>query len=191
MKNLYKKLFEIQGLEVKKDANNPFYKSKYMTLDNIVETIAPLLKEHKLLVFHNTKNKEVCTTVCDIESEDKIVSKFPLPENNDPQKLGSAVTYAKRYNIGQLFNIVTDEDDDGNSVTQNKPAYVQKTVQAQSSNSSICKTCKSIMIQGKSGKLYCKPCYIKYAEEQKKKQVPTINQSIDNIPDIFDDGPGF
>lgn len=112
---LYEKLFKVQGLAVKKDASNPFFKSKYMTLDNIISVLSPILEENKMLVFHKTTNKEVVTVLQDVESDDRIESSIPLPENADPQKLGSAITYFKRYNLGQLFNIVTDEDDDGNS----------------------------------------------------------------------------
>jgi hypothetical protein len=112
--NLYTKLFKIQGLGVKKDAQNPFFKSSYMTLDKIVETLTPLLQENKLLITHRTESKEIVTSVVDTESGEKEESRFPLIETNDPQKYGSCITYAKRYNLGQLFNIITDEDDDGN-----------------------------------------------------------------------------
>jgi hypothetical protein len=57
--------------------------------------------------------------VIDTDTTEKIESRFPIPETiTDPQKMGSAITYAKRYNIGQLFNIMTDEDDDGNATKQ-------------------------------------------------------------------------
>ena len=115
---LFEKLFKVQGLSVKKDAENPFFHSKYITLDNIITVLDPILKDNKLLVFHKTVEKEVVTVLQDVESDDKIESAFPLPEINDPQKLGSAITYAKRYNLGQIFNIVTDVDDDGNSASK-------------------------------------------------------------------------
>lgn len=116
--SIFKKLFEIQGIAVKKDASNPFFKSKYMSLDNIVEVLKPILDGHKLLVYHFTENKEMVTSVHDIESNEYVMSKFPLIESNDPQKYGSCITYAKRYNLGEIFNIITDEDDDGNKASE-------------------------------------------------------------------------
>lgn len=46
------------------------------------------------------------------------------PVKNDPQSIGSAITYAKRYALSAIFGITSDQDDDGNEATQanNKPA---------------------------------------------------------------------
>ena len=39
------------------------------------------------------------------------------PTKNDPQQHGSAITYAKRYQLGALLGISTEVDDDGNKAT--------------------------------------------------------------------------
>lgn len=115
-KNLNQKLFEIQKQRVKfeKNAENPFFKSKYLSLEALWEQLAPELEKHNLLVTHNSVDGAVQTTVTDIDSDESLSSAMTLPLNLDPQKMGSAVTYFKRYNLGQLFNIMTDVDDDGN-----------------------------------------------------------------------------
>ena len=123
--SIYTKLLEIQAMHLafEKDASNPFFKAKYVSLDSIVEKLTPILDSKKLLVFHYTDNKEIVTTLLDTESTDEtqetrcIDSKFPLIDSNDPQKLGSCITYAKRYNLSQIFNIITDRDDDGNEAS--------------------------------------------------------------------------
>lgn len=114
---IHKKLFEIQKewAAVKKDGKNLFTKSSYITLDNIVETLSPVRDKHNIVVFHRTEDWHVVTTAMDIDDDTKIESKFKLIESPDPQKLWSCITYAKRYNLGQIFNIVTDKDDDANS----------------------------------------------------------------------------
>lgn len=127
--SIYTKLLEIQKkhLAFEKDAKNPFFKSNYVSLDSIVEKLTPLLDEQKLVVFHYTQNNEVVTEVVDTElvkDEDivfkqSIKSSFPLIESNDPQKLWSCISYAKRYNLSQLFNIITDRDDDWNEASWN------------------------------------------------------------------------
>ena len=42
------------------------------------------------------------------------------PVKNDPQSIGSAITYAKRYALSAIFGITSDPDDDGNEATQTK-----------------------------------------------------------------------
>lgn len=121
--NIYQKLLEIQkkNLTFTKNATNPFFNSKYLTLDEINNKLNPILTELKLLVIHYTFNRQVNTKVINTETNDFdfIESSFPIPkEIIDPQKMGSAITYAKRYNLCQLFNIVSDEDDDGNATAK-------------------------------------------------------------------------
>jgi len=128
--SIYTKLLEIQKLHLsfEKDAKNPFFKSNYVSLDSIVEKLTPHLDKQWLLVFHRTLNKEIVTEVVDIEDDSAVQSSFPLIDSNDPQKLGSCITYAKRYNLWQLFNIVTDRDDDGNEASEVEKKEIKKEV---------------------------------------------------------------
>ena len=115
MKEIYKKLFVLQNkqIKLKKDADNPFFKSTYITLDNILNIYEPLFTENQLLCIHYSKDNKLITEIIDIETEQKVLSEFNI-YNTDPQKQGSEVTYWKRYNLGQLLNIQTDIDDDWN-----------------------------------------------------------------------------
>ena len=115
MKEIYNKLFVLQNkqIKLKKDADNPFFKSTYITLDNILNIYEPLFTENKLLCIHYSKDNKLVTEIIDIETEQKVSSEFNI-YNTDPQKQGSEVTYWKRYNLGQLLNIQTDIDDDWN-----------------------------------------------------------------------------
>jgi len=209
MKNLYKKLFEIQGLAVKKDSKNPFYKSEYMSVDAIVDALKPLLIKHKLLVVHYVLNKELVTEVIDIEADDcKMLSSFPLVETNDPQKYGSAVTYCKRYNLGALFNITTDVDNDGNGFNKTtiKPVNtfkpVAKKVNAQPEEEltlregveqDICPQCGDLLKESQynPNELYClgkyQPQKCKYKTIKKKpepdtdtKKATELKRPVDN-----------
>ena len=49
------------------------------------------------------------------------------PVKNDPQSIGSAITYAKRYALSAIFGITSDQDDDGNEATQTKKQPATKT----------------------------------------------------------------
>lgn len=77
----------------------------------------PIVNAENLLIQHYTENNEVVTIVISTEDGENVVSRFPIGDTSNPQKVGSAITYAKRYNLGQLFNIITDEDDDGNKAS--------------------------------------------------------------------------
>jgi hypothetical protein len=196
MKNILKKLYTIQGeqLKFKKDKTNPFFHSQYLTLDALNEGLNPILQKHKLVIYHYTENKEVKTSVADIESGETITSSFPIQEGLEPQKVGSTITYGKRYNVGQLFNIITDEDDDGNSsintpnshrnapVSQDTPQtgnIPQKSLTGQ-----ICSKCGATpRVSKTSGKMYCPNSY------QGDKKIPghTIIQNKEKVIQIDDD----
>lgn len=115
---LTEKLLKIQGAEfrVDKDWKNPHFKSSYVTLDNLLSVLLPLATENKIAIYHFISDKKLITQVKDTESDECIASEFPIYQE-DPQKIGSAITYAKRYNLGAIFNIITEVDDDGNSVS--------------------------------------------------------------------------
>jgi len=112
---IHKKLLEIQKLwiQISKDAKNPFYKSDYVTLDNIVNTYNKVLSDHGLVCFHSVEDSELVTILRCTEDDSLVHSSFPI-DAADPQKVWSAITYGKRYNLWALLNIVTDKDDDGN-----------------------------------------------------------------------------
>jgi hypothetical protein len=50
---LFEKITRVQAdISLKKDGKNPFYKSKYITLDNIMDKLQPLLDKEKLVIFN-------------------------------------------------------------------------------------------------------------------------------------------
>lgn len=120
-----KKLFEVkkQMPVIKKDANNPFFKSGYATLSNIIEVIEPILHDNGLFVSHIMDGNTLITRLYE-DNAILLESKFALPVNGDIQKIGSAITYARRYNLVAMLNLNVEDDDDGNSV---KPKSVEVT----------------------------------------------------------------
>lgn len=153
---LYTKLFAIQGkVSVTKDGTNPHFRSKYMTLDNIVETLHPMLREYNLLVTHLIENGTLITRIVDIESSETLDSHFPM-NATDPQKVGSEITYGKRYNLVALFNICADEDDDANSCSKNTPTSNANTQEVQSPTEWINEAkIKTLIEKIKSGEIMC------------------------------------
>nr|DAK08235.1 MAG TPA: ERF superfamily protein [Bacteriophage sp.] len=134
IQNLSKAMAEFQKSikQPLKDANNPFFKSQYVPLENVVEAItetgSPLgISFMQFASSDETGSIEVATLV--MHSTGEYIEFPPVrmkPESNKPQAVGSAITYAKRYALSAIFGITSDKDDDGNEATGlNKPVDKQ------------------------------------------------------------------
>lgn len=117
--SIYKKLFEAKKEigKISKDSTNPFYKSKYFDINQLLEHVEPILQKHDLLLLQPINGKEVMTEIIDVETSESVNSRIPLTEVTDPQKLGSAITYYRRYTLGSLLGLQA-EDDDANSTVK-------------------------------------------------------------------------
>jgi hypothetical protein len=117
--------FQAECPAVEKGKDNPFFKSKYASLDAIQYVIQPFLAKHGLVVTQCNINTEtglfVETRVYHVDSEDRcITSIFPIIiQKNTPQDYGSAVSYARRYSLTGVLNVrvVDESDDDGNTAS--------------------------------------------------------------------------
>lgn len=114
-------VFHSEVKPVKKSAENPFFKSSYADLPAILEAVqAPLLKA-KLTFVQFPVGENTLTTMLMHESGEWIRSNYTLkPVKADPQAAGSALTYARRYALGAILGISTENDDDGNSASDKK-----------------------------------------------------------------------
>lgn len=114
--------FNSEVAAISKDADNPFFKNKYATLDNIIDGIRPVLTKHGLSVLQipgGDGEKVIMKTLLLHESGEWIESDpfIMTPIKNDPQAVGSCVTYARRYSLAAFLSLNTGEDDDGNKAT--------------------------------------------------------------------------
>lgn len=137
MKNLLAKIYAVQSelTPIIKSEANPFYKSKYFDVNMVIEHLMPLLTKHKLTVLQPLSNIDgapaIKTMVADMDSGEMLDDVMPLPKIDDPQKMGSAITYVRRYALTSLFLVQGEEDDDANATVkpQAKP-QAQTPVQA-------------------------------------------------------------
>lgn len=108
------------------DKVNPMFKSKYSSLAEITETIKPTLKKHRL-AFHQrlfNEGEKVGVESFFMHDNGTVFEAGRLSikgENLDPQKLGSALTYLKKFLITTACLISTDVDDDGNAASRPTP----------------------------------------------------------------------
>ena len=104
---------------ITRDAENPFFKSKYATLDTVLDATQTALGSHGLVVVQTT-NGDTLITVLAHESGQWIRGELPLHAvKQDPAGIGSAITYARRYAYSAIIGAApADADDDGSSHSQ-------------------------------------------------------------------------
>jgi hypothetical protein len=113
MKNLYLKLAEVKREvgKVSKNSINPHFKKTYADLNALIDAVEPILLEKGLLMLQPIQNGNVTTIIIDCESSESIESSIALPVLSDPQKLGSAITYFRRYTLQSLLGLMAEDDD--------------------------------------------------------------------------------
>ena len=115
-----------------KSADNPYFKSRYAGLDEVIEACRNVLNKHGIAVTQTVEYTPECTKFPQdrdpiivppqtvlvttlLYGEQSIRSVMPLEyKKGDMQSLGSAMTYARRYSLQSICCLSTDEpDDDG------------------------------------------------------------------------------
>jgi hypothetical protein len=110
--------FQSLNLSVKKEAKNPFYGNKYASLSQIIETVQLPLAECGLAVIQLPIGTNQLETILIHQSGEFISECYEMkPSKADPQGLGSAITYQRRYALGAILCLNIDEDDDGNKAS--------------------------------------------------------------------------
>jgi ERF superfamily len=104
---------------VDRDSTNPHFKSKFTSLDNLLAKVRPVLNRHGVAVVQmpsqDDAGKPTLVTRLVHTSGEAMESTMPLLlAKSDPQGLGSALTYSKRYALSAALAIADQEDDDGN-----------------------------------------------------------------------------
>lgn len=90
------------------------YSYKYATLSNILDVVQEPLNECGLNVIQLPMNEFELETILTHVSGEFISSRYVMkPVQNDPQAIGSCITYQRRYSLGAILCINIDEDDDG------------------------------------------------------------------------------
>jgi hypothetical protein len=133
----------------RKSADNPFFKSKYADLAEVVAACRAQLSKHGLAVIQQVLRDEAgvfLRSTLAHGSGQWIASEYAVRpmrvvkdregratevEANDPQSVGSAITYARRYSLAALVGVVTDDDDDGNAASgrgEDSPQLPQKRI---------------------------------------------------------------
>ena len=114
---------------VRKNGENPHFRSKYATLDEVWETVRKPLHNAGLVVYctmgysyspSGEMKSYITTHLAEVKSGEEVSCDFILPVAGNgvtPQNVGSAITYARRYSLCAMLEIQTGDgmDDDGNT----------------------------------------------------------------------------
>jgi len=120
-----------------KSAKNPFFRSNYADLPAVWDACRAALTANGLSVVQLTDTSEngmVLESVLMHSGGQWISSHYPInPVKNDPQGLGSAITYARRYSLMALVGIVADDasDDDGEKAMGRDNARISEMTSAE------------------------------------------------------------
>ena len=120
------KIYKIQNEigAISKDATNPFFKSKYADINSMLQQLQPLFLKYGVTIEQPTSNGRVYTILTCIETGQSKSADLELQMVSDPQKLGSTLTYFRRYTFQSLLGLNTEDDDantaSGKTVIQTK-----------------------------------------------------------------------
>tara|TARA_R110002073_G_scaffold24811_1_gene83180 strand:- start:28 stop:549 length:522 start_codon:yes stop_codon:yes gene_type:complete len=112
-KTIYENLFEAKKHigKISKDSKNPFFKSKYFDINGLLNAVEPVLAENGLLLLQPIEDGKVITKIINVADGVTIQSEMTLPALTDAQKLGSAITYFRRYTAQSLLGLQAEDDD--------------------------------------------------------------------------------
>ena len=106
------------SMQAEKDGKNPHFRSDYMTLDGILNTVKPILKNVGIVILQSIDDDSGlirCTTrLIHTSGEYLECDSIVHADKMTPQGYGSAITYARRYSITTALGIA-EADDDGNA----------------------------------------------------------------------------
>ncbi len=113
-----------------KDKDNPFFKSSYADLASVWDACRGPLSKNGLCVLQaidSVDGRLILSTKLVHLSGEYVESTLPVnPVKNDPQGLGSAITYMRRYALSALVGIAPAEDDGEASMGRGKqPQQIQ------------------------------------------------------------------
>lgn len=113
---------------VKKGSDNPFYKSKYADINDVIKSVKKVLNNNGITYLQPVNVALMGEQVVDVvdtilmHSSGEILSsrtRIVAAPNADAQKFGAAITYARRFALQSLIGLPA-EDDDGNTAAGKK-----------------------------------------------------------------------
>lgn len=115
----------------KKDAANPYFKSRYADLPAVIDAIKDALNDNGVVFLQPTlavDGKNFVETILMHESGEFIsgLTEVVCAKQNDPQAQGSAISYARRYGLQSMVGLKA-ADDDGEAAMSRPSSLPEKS----------------------------------------------------------------
>ncbi len=120
-------MFQGEGVQLQRDAINPHFKNRYISLDSLMGDVMPVLNRCGLVLLQMPTQVDgepgLTTRIMEATSGEFVEATMPLSlAKVDPQSQGSALTYARRYALMAFLGLVADEDTDGSAPKRSRSA---------------------------------------------------------------------
>lgn len=114
--------FQAEVKDPKRDSDNPYFRSKYVPLDGLLDAVRPALAKNGLsfLQVPSVVDRAVTITTVLMHISGEWIEADPYTltaKDVGPQAIGSATTYGRRYSLSSILGVAWDSDDDGNQGT--------------------------------------------------------------------------
>lgn len=115
-------LNEVPNFSTDETANAGNRTYKYLNLATLLKNIKPIFAKHglaftqKVAYAPGVDGRQILGTIETIifdDTDQMTVCEYPFFVTGDPQQVGSAITYARRYSLTTILGIFPDKDDDG------------------------------------------------------------------------------
>lgn len=134
---------------IAKTADNPFFKSKYASLPDLLTAIKEPMHKNGLSFVQFPSGTNGLETLLMHTSGEWIRDSYTMtPSKNDPQGIGSCITYMRRYALGSVLGLATDEDDDGNAASNVQTPKSSPKAQREASTAWSKEQVEEILAQG-------------------------------------------
>ena len=115
--------FQEEVTNPKNTADNPFFKSKYAPLNDVLTLVRPILSKNGLSLLQSPSvgGERIIITSMLMHSSGEWIELDPLMLKADKvtaQGAGSAITYGRRYAVSAILGISSEDDDDGNGASK-------------------------------------------------------------------------
>lgn len=120
MRSIYERILSARKNfgEIVKDSENPFHKSKYADLNSYLHSVSDALAAEGVSLFQPLEVRPIegrlistVKTILICPEGYPLTSELILPDLQDPQKIGAAITYYRRYTLASLLGLAAEDDD--------------------------------------------------------------------------------
>lgn len=119
--------FQRLGIKVEKDGKNPHFGNTYPTLNEVLDKVKKPLNDLGIVIMQTIQLDGLHTVLLDTQTNQELKSVIEFVQKGDAQKLGSNITYNRRYALVTMLGLEAEDDDatsavsDGsNAVTRNE-----------------------------------------------------------------------